>query len=69
LRASGVLTSTVPDTKGIDWRSPVAHRFSLKSIPHIKIYGTDSKLIYEGDDAISTVLDWLNAIGETPFGR
>jgi len=58
-----------PDVKRIDWQSPVAQQFKLRSIPHIKIYGADGKLISEGDKAMSTVLDWLKAIGETPFGE
>ena len=53
-------------TKGIDWKSPVAQQYKLNSIPHIKIYGADGKLMAEGDKARSTVLKWLGAIGENP---
>jgi thiol-disulfide isomerase/thioredoxin len=36
-----------PETKGIDWRSPVAQQFNLRSIPHLKVYGPDGKLLAE----------------------
>lgn len=36
-----------PDYKGIDWRSPVAEQFGLRSIPHFKVYGPDGKLVAE----------------------
>jgi len=50
--------------KGIDWKSPVAQQYNLNSIPHIKIYGADGKLMAEGDKARSMALKWLGAIGE-----
>lgn len=36
-----------PETKGIDWQSPVAQQYAMDSIPHFKIYGPDGKLIAE----------------------
>jgi thiol-disulfide isomerase/thioredoxin len=36
-----------PDVKGIDWKSPVAAQFKLRSIPHFKVYGPDGKLVAE----------------------
>lgn len=30
-----------PETRGIDWKSPVAQQYSLRSIPHFKVYGPD----------------------------
>jgi hypothetical protein len=36
-----------PDTKGIDWKSPVAVQHGMRSIPHFKVYGSDGKLIAE----------------------
>jgi len=53
--------------KGIDFKSPVAQQFNLHSIPHLKIYGADGKLMAEGDKAKSIVLEWLDAIGENPY--
>ena len=33
-----------PGQKGIDWKSPVAEQFQLRSIPHFKVYGPDGAL-------------------------
>jgi thioredoxin 1 len=33
--------------KGIDWKSPVAQQYKLRSIPHFKVYGPDGKLVAE----------------------
>ncbi|MCF3652478.1 thioredoxin family protein [Synoicihabitans lomoniglobus] len=37
------------DATGIDWNSPVAMQYSLRSLPHFKVFGPDSELI--ADDA------------------
>lgn len=51
------------DVKGIDWKSPVARQYGLRSIPHLKIYGPDGKLIAEdgekGAKARQLVGTWL----------
>ena len=39
-----------PGQRGIDWRSPVARQYGLKSIPHFKVYGPDGKLLAEDND-------------------
>lgn len=36
-----------PAVRGIDWKSPVAAQFGLRSIPHFKVYGPDGQLIAE----------------------
>lgn len=36
-----------PGVKGIDWKSPVAAQFKLRSIPHFKVYGPDGQLLAE----------------------
>lgn len=33
-----------PGVKGIDWQSPVARQYGMRSIPHFKVYGPDGKL-------------------------
>jgi thiol-disulfide isomerase/thioredoxin len=48
-----------PDVKGIDWKSPVAKEFNLRSIPHFKVFGPDGKLKAEGDEAYDLVESWL----------
>jgi len=36
-----------PDVSGIDWQSPVARQFELRSIPHFKVYGPAGQLLAE----------------------
>ena len=48
-----------PDTKRIDWQSPVAKQYNLHSIPHFKIFGPDGKLQAEGDAAYELVSKWV----------
>jgi len=48
-----------PDVKGIDWKSPVARQYALRSIPHFKVFGPDGKLVAEGDEARAMVGKWL----------
>ncbi|MGD9496630.1 MAG: TlpA family protein disulfide reductase [Armatimonadota bacterium] len=52
-----------PGVQGIDWSSPVAQQFGLRSIPHFKIYGPDGRLQAEGDQAYSLIMQWLQAQG------
>lgn len=48
-----------PDVKRIDWQSPVAKQFSLRSIPHFKIYDANGNLRSEGQEAYDEVTRWL----------
>lgn len=48
-----------PDVRGIDWKSPVARQYELRSIPHFKIYGPDGSLTAEGDAAYEQVVAML----------
>jgi thiol-disulfide isomerase/thioredoxin len=48
-----------PDVKGIDWRSPVAQQYGMRSIPHFKVFNPDGKLQAEGDDAYHLVTSWF----------
>ncbi len=50
-----------PGVQGIDWGSPVARQFELRSIPHFKIYGPDGQLQAEGDQARGMIMQWLQA--------
>lgn len=34
-----------PGVRGIDWHSPVAKEYEVSSIPYLKIYNADGKLI------------------------
>ncbi|HKB89600.1 MAG TPA: thioredoxin family protein [Opitutaceae bacterium] len=51
-----------PGTRGIDWKSPVAREFKLESIPHLKVYGPNGKLIAEGNEARNQVIHWIEAV-------
>ena len=48
-----------PETKGIDWKSPVAQQYGMQSIPNFKIYGPDGKLVAEGKEASQLVYGML----------
>ncbi len=51
-----------PKTKGIDWKSPVAQQYQLKSIPHFKIYDAAGNLVAEGKEAREKISAWLEKI-------
>lgn len=49
-----------PGVAKIDWESPVAKQYALRSIPHFKVFGPDGKLQAEGNAARTLVNGWLN---------
>lgn len=57
-----------PGVNRIDWKSPTARQFGLRSIPRFAIYGPDGKLVAEdkgredGAPARRMVDDWINAM-------
>jgi thiol-disulfide isomerase/thioredoxin len=51
-----------PETKGIDWKSPVALQYGLRSIPHFKIIGPDGKLMAEDREARAMVNQFIAAL-------
>jgi len=52
-----------PGVKGIDWESPTAQQFKLRSIPHLRIYGPDGKLQAEGEAATERIIKMLQEGG------
>ena len=68
-----------PETRGIDWQSPVARQYDLHSIPHFKVYSPEGKLVAEdkivfaADGSVDRTLSsnaarklvdqWINALG------
>ena len=56
-----------PGIKRPDLASPVAQQFKLRTLPHIKIYGADGKLIAEDARATDVLLIWLDVLNENPF--
>jgi thiol-disulfide isomerase/thioredoxin len=51
-----------PEIHRIDWESPVAGQYAMRSIPHFKVYGPDGKLIAEGQAARQLVHQWLETL-------
>lgn len=54
-----------PDVQGrIDWRSPVAAQYGLRSIPAFRIYAADGSLMAEGDAAREMLFAWFGELPE-----
>ena len=54
-----------PGVKRIDWQSPVAKQFDLKSIPHFKVFGPDGRLVAEGNEARALVNRLISEAGRS----
>ena len=52
-----------PSVRGIDWKSPLAQQYNLRSIPHFKIYNSDGELDVEGKQASIRVEQLLRSEG------
>jgi thiol-disulfide isomerase/thioredoxin len=50
-----------PGHRGIDWKSPVAAQYQLRSVPHFAVYGPDGKLAADGDEAYEMVVSLIKA--------
>ena len=55
----GKLDINRPGKRGIDWSSPLAQQYKLRSIPHFKIYDGEGKLVAEGQKAKEQVIELL----------
>ncbi|MDR2676162.1 MAG: thioredoxin family protein [Opitutaceae bacterium] len=53
-----------PHTRGIDWGSPVAQQYHLKSVPYFQIYNNAGKFSADGKAARAKINEWLNVIGD-----
>jgi thiol-disulfide isomerase/thioredoxin len=49
--------------RGIDWQSPVAQQFDLKSVPHFIVISPWGKLMFEGKDAYNYVIQQMRIEG------
>jgi thiol-disulfide isomerase/thioredoxin len=47
------------NVKGIDWNSPVARQYNLRSIPHFIIYDSSGNQTHEGSSAWRQVYQYL----------
>lgn len=48
-----------PGTQGIDWQSPLARQYELRSVPYFMIYDSGGKLLAEGEPARKMVARML----------
>ena len=48
-----------PGQRGIDWGSPVARQYGLRSIPHFRIYDARGELLAEGQAAYQKLIGFL----------
>lgn len=46
--------------RGIDWDSPLAQQYEIRSVPHFKIFDAEGRLVAEGKTARSMVRQMLN---------
>jgi thiol-disulfide isomerase/thioredoxin len=51
-----------PEVKGIDWKSPLAQQYRIRSVPSFVIFSPRGKTT-EGRAASKQVLDWLTEAG------
>ena len=51
-----------PEVKGIDWRSPLAQQYKIRSVPYFIIFSPKGKAA-EGRAATKQVQDWLAEAG------
>jgi thiol-disulfide isomerase/thioredoxin len=51
-----------PETKGIDWQSPLAQQYQIHFVPYFVIFSPRGKTV-EGKAASKQVLDWLVEAG------
>ncbi len=49
--------------KRIDWGSPLAKQYKLRSIPHFQVYDGQGKLTSEGREAFAKIVDILTKEG------
>ena len=51
------------EVKGIDWRSPLAQQYQIRSVPYFMIFGPNGKLEAQGREAFETLRGWLQEAG------
>lgn len=48
-----------PGVNGIDWQSPLARQYELRSVPYFKIYDSAGSLVAEGEPARKMIAKML----------
>jgi len=52
-----------PGTTGIDWKSPLAQQYNLRSIPHLVIFDKKGKQMAAGRPAFDLFVEWAKQAG------
>ncbi len=52
-----------PRVPGIDWKSPLAEQYRIKSVPYFMIFDAQGNLTAEGRKASKMVQDWIEKAG------
>ena len=53
-----------PEVKGrIDWKSPLAKQLQLRAIPYFLIFNQEGKLVAQGKEARTQMVQWLMEAG------
>ncbi len=52
-----------PSSAGIDWQSPLARQYELRSIPHFQVYDGSGNMLAEGEPARKMVSKMLVEAG------
>lgn len=55
---------SVSEDKVIDWNSPVAMQYSIRSLPFFVIYNEDGDVALQGRPAAQQLYDWINALAD-----
>ena len=52
-----------PEAKGIDWKSPLAQQYRIKSVPYFMVFDPQGNLVAEGSAARKMIQGWLQKTG------
>ncbi len=52
-----------PGFQGIDWKSPLARQYQLRSVPYFLIFNPQGKLMARGQAAMQQLEGWLKEAG------
>jgi thioredoxin-like negative regulator of GroEL len=52
-----------PAVRGIDWQSPLAQQYRLRSVPYFMIFNPQGQLVAEGTAARRMIQGWLQKTG------
>jgi thiol-disulfide isomerase/thioredoxin len=53
-----------PQVKGIDWKSPLAQQYNIKSVPYFMVFDQHKKLVAQGKEAFQILARWVKEAGK-----